>query len=90
MDKVDGLVMDKTEWIKLEFFTDLDNQASKYSEHIVIFKDSFYQMVDVLLEDWEPDALDGTYWHDQDIFESVEVPSLILLIATYSKMNLNT
>jgi hypothetical protein len=31
MDKADGPDMDKSEWVKLEFFMDPDNPASKYS-----------------------------------------------------------
>jgi hypothetical protein len=39
MDKVDGPEADKSEWIKLEFFMDQDNPASKYSRQFAIFKD---------------------------------------------------
>jgi hypothetical protein len=40
MDKVDGPDADKSEWIKFEFFMDLDNQAagSKYSRQFATFK----------------------------------------------------
>jgi hypothetical protein len=41
MDKVDGPEVDKSEWIKLEFFMDPDNPASgsNYSRQFAIFKD---------------------------------------------------
>jgi hypothetical protein len=39
MDKVDGTDVDKSEWIKLEFFMDPDNPDSKYSGKFAIFKD---------------------------------------------------
>jgi hypothetical protein len=39
MDKVDGSDADKTEWIKLEFFMDPDNPASKYFQKFSISKD---------------------------------------------------
>jgi hypothetical protein len=41
MDKVDGTNKDKSEWIKLEFLMDPDNQAlgTKYSRQFSIFKD---------------------------------------------------
>jgi hypothetical protein len=39
MDKVDGTDTDKSEWIKLEFLIQPDNQASKYYQHFSIFKD---------------------------------------------------
>jgi hypothetical protein len=47
VDKVDGPVTDKSEWIKLEFLMDPDNPAigSKYSRQFAIFKD-------VCPEDW--------------------------------------
>jgi hypothetical protein len=38
-DKVDGPDADKSEWIKMEFFIDLDIPASKYSRKFDIFKD---------------------------------------------------
>jgi hypothetical protein len=40
-DKVDGPVVDKSGWIKLEFLMDPDNPASgsKYSRQFAIFKD---------------------------------------------------
>jgi hypothetical protein len=41
MDKVDGPDADKSEWIKLEFFMDTDNPASKYSRQFAIFNDGF-------------------------------------------------
>jgi hypothetical protein len=39
MDKVDGPDADKSDWIKLRFFIDPDNPASKYSQQLAIFKD---------------------------------------------------
>jgi hypothetical protein len=39
MDKVDMSDAEKSEWIKVEFFMDLDNPASKYSWHFAIFND---------------------------------------------------
>jgi hypothetical protein len=39
MDKVDGPDLHKTELIKLEFFMDPDNPASKYSQKVVNLKD---------------------------------------------------
>jgi hypothetical protein len=39
VDKVDGPDGDKSEWIKLEFFTDPDNPASNYSRQFAISKD---------------------------------------------------
>jgi hypothetical protein len=39
MDKVDGPDADKSEWIKLEFFMNLDKPDSKYSQQFAIFKD---------------------------------------------------
>jgi hypothetical protein len=41
MDKVDESGTDKSEWIKLECFKDLDNPASRYSQYLAIFKDGF-------------------------------------------------
>jgi hypothetical protein len=43
MDIVYGLDTNKSEWIKLEFLMDPDNQASgsKYSRHFSTFKDGF-------------------------------------------------
>jgi hypothetical protein len=41
MNKVDGLELDKSEWIKLEFFMDSVNPASKYYWYFVIFRDGF-------------------------------------------------
>jgi hypothetical protein len=43
VDKVEGPVADKSEWIKLEFLMDPDNPASrsKYSRQFAIFKDGF-------------------------------------------------
>jgi hypothetical protein len=40
MDKVDAPDADKSEWIKLEFLMDPDNQesGSKYSRQFAIFK----------------------------------------------------
>jgi hypothetical protein len=38
MDKVDGLHVDKSEWIKFEFLMDSDNPASNYSRHCINFK----------------------------------------------------
>jgi hypothetical protein len=40
MYKVDGLDMDKSEWIKLEFLMDLDNPASRQP---AIFKDGYLE-----------------------------------------------
>ena len=39
MEKAEGAEVDKTEHIKLEFFMDSSNPASKYARHFVIFKD---------------------------------------------------
>jgi hypothetical protein len=39
MDKVDGPVVDKSEWIQLELLINSDNPASKYSRQFSIFKD---------------------------------------------------
>ena len=39
MEKAEGAEVDKTEHIKLEFFMDTRNPASKYARHFVIFKD---------------------------------------------------
>ena len=39
VEKADGSEVDKTEHIKLEFFMDLSNPASKYARNFVIFKD---------------------------------------------------
>jgi hypothetical protein len=41
VEKVDGPEADKSEWIKLEFFMDPDNPASKYSRQFDIFKYEF-------------------------------------------------
>jgi hypothetical protein len=41
MNKVDGPNADKSEWIKLEFFMNSENLASKYAQHFTIFKDGF-------------------------------------------------
>jgi hypothetical protein len=43
MDKVYGPDMDKSEWIKLEFFMDLDNRDldSNYSRQFATFKDGW-------------------------------------------------
>jgi hypothetical protein len=60
MDKVDGPDADKTEWIKLDFFMDPDNSASKYSRQFAIFKDEF-------LKEWmpmkEPTTRAGCFGH---------------------------
>jgi hypothetical protein len=39
MDKVEGADVDKSEWMKLEFFIDPDNPAFKYSHQFTNFKD---------------------------------------------------
>jgi hypothetical protein len=39
MDKVGGPDVEKSEWIKFDFFMDPDNPASKYSQQFAIFKD---------------------------------------------------
>ena len=39
VEKADGAEVDKTESIKMEFFMDSANPASKYAGHFVIFKD---------------------------------------------------
>jgi hypothetical protein len=41
MDKIDGTDAGKSDWIKLEFIMDPDNQASgsKYYRQFAIFKD---------------------------------------------------
>jgi hypothetical protein len=41
MEKVNGTDVDKSEWIKLEFLMDPDNQTSgsKYSRQFAILKD---------------------------------------------------
>ena len=39
VEKAEGAEVDKTEHIKLEFFMDPGNPASKYARHFVIFKD---------------------------------------------------
>jgi hypothetical protein len=38
-ENVDGANVDKTKFIKLEFFMDPSNPASKYARHFIIFKD---------------------------------------------------
>ena len=37
----DGMVLEKTEYIKFEFFVDPENPASCYSKEFLIFKDEF-------------------------------------------------
>jgi hypothetical protein len=44
-ENVDGANVDNTDFIKLEFFMDPSNSASKYARHIVTFKD-------VCAEEW--------------------------------------
>ena len=39
VEMAEGAEVDKTEHIKLEFFMDAGNPASKYARHFVIFKD---------------------------------------------------
>ena len=39
VEKAEGAEVDKMEHIKLEFFMDSGNPASKYARHFVIFKD---------------------------------------------------
>ena len=63
VDKVEVVEVDKMELIKLEFFIDLDNPASRYSQLFVFFKDGCWgvdQVIDILQWDWEPDANQGT------------------------------
>jgi hypothetical protein len=63
---------------------DSDNIAwgSNYSWPFVIFKDILPKelikclLVYILLWDWEPDALEGTCWHDKDVSDFLKGQAL--------------
>jgi hypothetical protein len=72
MEKVDAPDADKSELIKLEFFMDPDNPASKYSRQFAIFKDGFpedwikwvmaFREIENLMPIGEPDDKTRMIW----------------------------
>jgi hypothetical protein len=48
--------------------------------------DTIYRVVDQVGDglpwNWEPDALEGTYWQDQDVSDFVEGSNLVLVWAS--------